>query len=96
MQSSEEEKTMRLEDWKRSGKSARACSKANGLNPQTSAGRARAETEAEPCFVEIPAQITPHQAQEILIEKGDVKIHIPPALGRSELRAVMEGPGAAL
>jgi hypothetical protein len=28
---------------------------------------------------------------EILIEKGDVNIHIPLMAGRGELRAVMEG-----
>ena len=34
--------------------------------------------------------------QEILIEKGDVKIHIPLILGRGEILAAMEGLGRAL
>jgi hypothetical protein len=33
---------------------------------------------------------------EILIEKGDVKIHIPLMTSRGELRAIMEGLGASL
>ena len=58
--------------------------------------------ETEPCFVEvfrqIPSPIMPsvQPAAEILIEKGDVKIHIPINLGRGELRAVLEGLGGAL
>jgi len=54
-------------------------------------------------FVEVlsakaTAQILPpfHNAQEILIEKGDVKILIPLTLERNEVRAVMESLGAAL
>jgi hypothetical protein len=38
--------------------------------------------------------ITP--IREILIEKGDVKIHIPLSVSVGELRAVMEGLGAAI
>jgi len=98
MQFSKEEKAMRLEDWKRSGKKAWAYAKENGLVPQTFIRWTKPEPEASPCFVEIPVQaVRPSpQAQEILIEKGDVKIHIPLAIGLGELRAVMEGLGAAL
>ena len=95
---SKEEKEMRLEDWRRSGKSAWAYAKANGLNQQTFAKWTKTGTEAKPCFVEIPAQVlkpTLHMP-EILIEKGDVKIHIPLVIGCVELRSVMEGLGAAL
>ena len=35
-------------------------------------------------------------APEILIEKGDVKIHIPVSVGNGGLRAVIESLGAAL
>ena len=105
MQFSEEEKTMWLEDWSQSGKSAWAYAKENSLNPQTFVRWTKREPEAKKTpgetkmsFVEIPAQVMriPPQAQEILIEKGDVKIHIPLDVGRNELRAVMEGLGGVL
>ena len=88
---------MWLEDWRQSGKSAWAYAKENGLNPQTFVRWARAEPEeknplgeARVNFVEVPTQVMafPSRVQEILIEKGDVKIHIP--LGRGELLAVAE------
>ena len=95
---SAEEKEMWLEDWRQSGVSAWAYAKANGLNPQTLANWTKAHAEAKMSFVEVPALVTPppKQAPEILIERGDVKIHIPLELGRGELRAVMEGLGASL
>ncbi len=95
MKFSEEEKAMWLEDWRQSGKSAWAYAKANGLNPQTFVKWTKAETEAERYFVEVPVPVmasTPC-GQEILIEKGDVKIHIPLISGNRELRAVMNGWG---
>jgi len=93
---SKEERAMWLDDWKQSGKSAWAYAKANGLNTQTFVRWTRSKTENQTCFVEVQTQIPLPLHQEILIEKGDVKIHIPLALGRNELRAVMEGLGAAL
>ena len=98
MKFSEEEKAMWLEDWRQSGRSAWAYAKENGLNPQTFAKWTKTDAEAKPCFVEVQAVIMPppQEAREILIEKGDVKIHIPLNLGRGELRAVMEGLGGAL
>ena len=103
MQISNEEKAMWLEDWRQSGKSAWAYAKGNGLNPQTFVRWTRAAGAGKPCFVEvsmpvIAPPIDAHGAQtpEILIEKGDVKIHIPTALGNGGLRAVIESLGAAL
>jgi hypothetical protein len=98
MKFSKEEKAMWLEDWKGSGKSAWAYAKENGLNPQTFVNWTKPKRENEPCFVEVPARIMPppQQAAEILIEKGEVKIHIPLIMGRGEMRAVIEGLGAAL
>ena len=95
---SEEEKKMWLDDWQQSGKSAWSYAKENGLNAQTFVKWRRSKTETQTCFVEVPAQILPplYQAQEILIEKGDVKIRIPLTIKSNELRAVMEGLGAAL
>jgi len=101
---SEEEKGMWLEDWRQSGKSAWSYAKENKLNPQTFAKWTKAEKsgkaleKTKQCFVEVPMQaIMPvKNIPEILIEKGDVKIHIPLSTGCSELRAVMEGLGRVL
>jgi transposase-like protein len=102
MRYSEEEKAMWLSDWAQSGKSYWAYAKANGLNMKTFKNwtREKEKTENRQCFVEIPPSpmsmqvITP--IREILIEKGDVKIHIPLSVSVGELRAVMEGLGAVL
>jgi transposase-like protein len=98
MQFSKEEKAMRLEDWQQSGKSAWAYAKENGLNPQAFAKWSKPETEAKTCFVQAPAQTVTAVSEmpEILIEKGEAKIHIPLAARSGELRAIMEGLGAAL
>ena len=105
MQFSEEERGMWLEDWQQSGRSAWAYAKENGLNPQTFIRWTRTEPKAKirpgerkMSFAEVPSQIvpSPQQVTEILIEKGDVKIHIPLVMGRNELRAVMEGLGGVL
>jgi len=78
MKYSEEEKAMRLEDWRRSGKSVWAYAKANGLNPQTFAKWTKTGAAEEACFMEVPATVMPDRQgePEFLIEKGEVKIHI--------------------
>jgi hypothetical protein len=96
MKYTEDEKAMWLDDWRQSGKSAWAYAKANGLNQQTFVKWAKAVAAAKQCFVEVPVTAMPAASAEILIEKGDVKIHIPLAVGNSGLRAVMESLGAAL
>ena len=95
---SKEEKAMRVEDWRQSGKTAWAYAKENGLSPQTFTNWTKARKEAKPCFVEIPTQVVPPQmhAQEILIEKGEIKIHIPLGLSLGELHTIMEGLVGAL
>ena len=93
MKFSEEEKAMWLEDWRQGGKSAWAYAKANGLNPQTFVKWTKSETEAERCFVEVPVMASTPCGQEILIEKGEIKIHIPLIPGSRELRAVIEWLG---
>ena len=95
---SEEEKAMWLEDWRQSGKSAWAYAKANGLNLQTFKRWTKAGEETKQCFVEVPMEVpVPVKGvTEILIEKGDVRIHIPLTAGCGELRAVMEGLGRVL
>jgi len=98
MKFSDEEKMMWLEDWKESGKSAWAYAKANGLNPQTFVKWTKTETEAEMCFVEVAVPVKPSTQcePEILIEKGEVKIHIPLISGNRELRAVIEWLGRTI
>jgi len=97
MQYSEEEKAMWLEDWKQSGKSAWAYARENGLNQQTFAKWTKAAA-AELRFVEVtvPVIAPVTHTPEILIERGDVKIHIPLAAGNGGLRAVIESLGVAL
>jgi transposase-like protein len=98
MKFSEEEKAMWLDDWKQSGKSAWAHAGANGLNPQTFVKWTRTEAEAKACFVEPPvrAMAGTQCEPEILIEKGEVKIHIPLISGNMELRAAIEWLGRAI
>ena len=91
MKFSEEEKAMWLEDWRKSGKRAWTYAEENGLTPQTFVGWTKAKTGNKPCFVEVPTEaISVERREEILIEKGEVKIHIPLILGSRELRAVIE------
>jgi len=98
MQYSEEEKAMWLEDWRQSGKNAWAYAKANGLNPQTFAKWTKAGTEEKQRFVEVTAPVMPGRQSEpeILIERGEVKIHIPLISGSLELRSVIEWLGRAI
>ena len=98
MKFSEEEKAMWLEDWRQSGKPAWTYAKANGLNPQTFVRWTKTEAEEKPCFVEVPVPAMPNTQcePEILIEKGEVKIHIPLISGNRELRAVIEWLGRAV
>jgi transposase-like protein len=98
MQYSKEEKEMWLEDWRQSGKNAWAYARENGLIPQTFVSWTKRIKETETGLVEVPTQIVlplEHEG-EILIEKGEVKIHIPLGIGGRGLRAVMEGLGAVL
>ena len=101
MKVSKEEKELWVEDWRQSGKSAWVFAKANGLNPQTFVNWTKSHRETKSCFVEVPQMpapmiLPPCQTPEVLIEKGEVKIHIPLVMGHNELRAVMEGLGRAL
>jgi len=90
MKFSEEEKAMWLEDWRRSGKKAWAYAKENGIIPQTFARWTKTTTESEPCFVEVlTKEISAESRQEILIEKGEIKIHIPLTIGSGELRTII-------
>ena len=98
MKFSEEERAMWLEDWRRSGKNAWTYAKENGLIPQTFCGWVKREAENTSGFVEIPERIKPRQEQpqEILIEKGEIKIHIPLSLWACGSAAIIEGLRRAL
>ena len=94
MHYSKEEKAMWVEDWQKSGKTAWAYARENGLIPQTFAGWTKKRPKAKTSFVEIKTQTMPRlQASMILIEKGELKIHIPVGLDCQELRSIMEGLG---
>ena len=98
MHYSKEEKGMWLDDWRQSGKSACAYAKMNSLNPQTFIKWTKAETEKRPCLVEVPVPVI-HQTlsmPEILIEKGDMRIHIPLEPVLNELYGVIAKLGQAL
>ena len=96
MKFSEEEKAMWLEDWRKSGKKAWAYAKENGLIPQTFVGWTKVKTANKSCFVEVLAKAAPVEYEkEILIEKGEVKIHIPLSIGAGELRTIISVLGGA-
>jgi hypothetical protein len=100
----EEEKARLLEGWRESGKSISAYVREQGLVRWTFTKWIKESREADPCFVEVsrhtmlrqgmPPVVQAH-VPEILIENGGTRIHIPLAIGVSELRAVMEGLGVA-
>jgi hypothetical protein len=90
---------MWLEDWKESGKKAWSYAKENGLIPQTFCTWVkRGELKNAGGFVEIPDRLKPRQEaqQEIRIEKGDIKIHIPLFVWTENSRAIMESLRVAL
>jgi len=66
------------------------------LTPQTFVNWTKKKTEKKNNFVQIrPKAITVNQAV-ILVEKGDIKIHIPLSACGSELQTVIEYLGASL
>jgi transposase-like protein len=90
MKFSEEEKALWLEDWRQSGKNAWAYAKENGIPPQTFARWTKTKTESKSCFVEVPSkEISAESRQELLIEKGEITIHIPLTIGSGELRTII-------
>jgi len=93
MKMSKEEKAMWLEDWRQSGKSAWSYAKENGIIPQTFCGWVKREAKRASGFVEIPVSKKPRleTPQEILIERGEIKIHIPLSVWIEYPAAVMDG-----
>ena len=97
MKTSKEERAMWLEDWKQSGKAVWAYAVENGIAPQTFYNWVKREEKKTSGFVEIPVKkkIKIDTAQEILIEKGDIKIHIPLSVWIENPSIIMEGLKAA-
>ena len=98
MKFSKEERAMWLEDWRKSGKGAWAYAKENGIIPQTFCGWVKREVKNTSGFVEISkGKKTRQEAlQEILIEKGEIKIHIPLSVWAEGAGVILEGLKGAL
>ena len=100
MRFSTEERARLLGEWRESGKSISAYVREKGLVRWTFTKWLKAEKESKPCFVEVQAPVkvaAAHaQPQEILIEKGEIKIHIPLCVWAQGSGAVMEGLRRAL
>jgi len=96
---SKEEKAMWLEDWQQSGKNAWTYARENGLVPQTFFNWTNnRKKEAKQFLEEVPKQVIQSTChiQEILIEKGDTKIHIPLEPVLNELHKVIVRLGQTL
>jgi len=96
---STEEKAMWVEDWQQSGKNAWTYAKENGLIPQTFKNWIKPrEKETKQSLVEVPIEVLqpPRLMQEMLIEKGDMRIHIPLEPVLNELHKVIAKLGQAL
>ena len=98
MQYSKEEKTMWLEDWRQSGKTAWVYAKENGLVPQTFTSWTKPRSKNKQPLVEVPAKMlqSSRHAMEIIMEKGEVKIHIPLTADGEELQKFIVTLAAAL
>jgi len=95
---SKEEKGMWLDDWRKSGKKAWTYAKENGLIPQTFCSWVKREEKSITGFVEIPVYKKPklEETRVIVVEKGEIKIHIPLSVWAEGAGTVMEGLRAAL
>ena len=98
MKISTEEKALWLEDWRKSGKKAWTYARENGLVPQTFVKWTQKETENKNGFIEVPLRMNPgqKQAQTIIVEKGEIKIHIPVTVWLEDTVVIMEKLKAAI
>jgi hypothetical protein len=90
-----EEKSKLLEDWRGSGKKAWVYAKEKGINPQTFSKWTK--REVPPGFVEVKQAAwtgIPASGKEILIEKGDLKIHLPTGSSARDVCAFLECVGS--
>ena len=88
MRYSKEEKAKWLEDWRGSGKTAWAYAKENGLVPQTFTNWTKPRSKNKQPLVEVPAKTlqSSRHIMEIIMEKGEVKIHVPLTIDGEELQ----------
>ena len=94
---SKEEKAMWLEDWQKSGKKAWSYAKENGIKPQTFANWTKKETKEKVGFIEIkPKQLPQFKQCGILIEKEDIKIHLPVGINVTDLSGIITSLRAVL
>jgi len=96
MSLSKEEKAMWIEDWRRSEKKAWTYAKENGLIPQTFCSWVkRADEKKASGFIEVPKQfIQPiTESRQLIIEIGDIKIHIPLTVCAAELQTIFTAIG---
>ena len=97
MNFSKEEKAMWLEDWQKSGKKAWTYARENGLVPQTFVSWEKKRTKAKSDFIEIkPKPTIIPSTTMMLIEKEDIKIHLPLGINSSELETVIRSLKAAV
>jgi hypothetical protein len=98
MKYGKEEKAIWLEDWRQSGKSAWVYAKENGLAPQTFTNWTKTGNKNKQPLVEVPVKMlqSTRQVKEMLIEKGEVKIHIPLTVDGEELQSFIVTLAAAL
>ena len=90
------ERQEHVERWKKGALSKAAYAKSVGINETTFYTWAKGAASEGQGFVEISAQIKQEQAHRILIEKGDVKIHVPLSVWAESFAVIMEGLKAAI
>jgi transposase-like protein len=93
-----EEKAIWLADWKKSGKNVWTYAREKGLIPQTFYNWVKLEAQKATGFVEIPLrkqQMVSQVQETILVEKGDIKIHIPLSVWLDYPGVILEGLKAA-
>lgn len=89
---SKEEKAEHVERWKASGKSPWIYAKGNGVNPHTFVKWTQGQTKGPQGFIEVRPETGEGvwDRRELVVEKGDLKIHIPFSIQAAELRIVLE------
>ena len=88
-----EEKQEHIKRWKEGGLSKAAYAKSVGVNKHTFYTWTDAADKANQGFVELPvaATVSETNTRKIIIEKGDIKIHVPLSVWVEGAAAVMEG-----
>ena len=84
-------KTALIEEWKERGSSAQSFCKEKGIKPTTFYGWIKRNKKTKLSeFVEISKKQEKVKNSEIILEKGDVKIHIPASMLGSELKMIFK------